>query len=197
MGYHRAGFDVTGVDKYPQPNYPFKFHQADALEFLQEHYQEFDVIHASPPCQRYSRITRLNGNSDDHPDLLQPTLDMLLLTGKPFILENVPGAPMKNYLMLCGTMFGLRVIRHRWFITNPMMLMSPMMCNHWSRSINGGKNGDQRHPDGKFITVTGSVSPIAMARDAMGIDWMTRDELVEAIPPAYTEFIGRQIIEVL
>lgn len=193
MGYHWAGFEVVGVDIKPQPRYPFEFHQADALEFLQEHHREFDIFHASPPCQRYSRITRLNGRQEDHPDLLQPTIDLLVKIGKPFIVENVPGAPMTNYLMLCGTMFGLRVFRHRHFMCNPPILISPASCNHFSRSMNGGKNGNQRHPDGEFITVTGSVSPIAKAKQAMGIDWMRRDELVEAIPPAYTEWIGLQI----
>lgn len=197
MGYSRAGFEVVGVDKDPQPRYPFEFHQADALEYLAEHYQEFDVIHASPPCQRYSRITRMNGTQENHPDLLQASIDALDKTGKPYIVENVPGAPMKNYLMLCGTMFGLKVFRHRLFITNPQILMAPMSCNHYGRSCNGGKNGDQKHPDGEFITVTGSVHPIAKAKKAMGIDWMNRAELVEAIPPAYTEWLGGQMIACL
>jgi len=196
MGYSRAGFEVVGVDKDPQPHYPFEFHQADALEYLAEHYQEFDVIHASPPCQRYSRITRISSKRE-HPDLLQPTIDALIATDKPYIVENVEDAPMTNYLMLCGTMFGLKVFRHRLFVTNPQILMSPMMCNHYDRSSNGGRNGDQKHPEAEFITVTGSVHPIAKAKKAMGIDWMNRAELVEAIPPAYTEWLGRQMITCL
>lgn len=197
MGYSRAGFEVVGIDIKPQPHYPFEFHQADALEYLAEHYHEFDVIHASPPCQRYSRITRMNGTQENHPDLLQASIDALEKTGKPYIVENVPGAPMRNYLILCGTMFGLRVFRHRWFMTNPPILMAPMSCNHHGRSCNGGKNGDQKHPEAEFITVTGSVHPIAKAKKAMGIDWMNRAELVEAIPPAYTEWLGRQMITCL
>ncbi len=195
MGYHRAGFDVTGVDISPQPRYPFTFHQADALEYLKSNYKKFDVIHASPPCQRYSNITKISGSQNTHPDLLQPTIDALHATCKPFIVENVPGAPMKNYLMLCGTMFGLKVFRHRHFVTKPSILLSPRSCNHYGRSCNGGKNGDQRHPNGEFITVTGSVSPIAKAKLAMGIDWMNRAELVESIPPAYTEWIGKELIK--
>jgi len=191
-GYHRAGFNVVGVDINPQPRYPFEFHQADALEYLADHWMNFDVIHASPPCQRYARITRIS-SKNDHPDLLQPTIDALIATGKPYIVENVPGAPMINYMMLCGTMFGLNVFRHRLFVTNPMMLMSPAMCNHYDRSSNGGRNGDQKHPEAKFITVTGSVSPIRKAEEAMGIDWMNRKELTQAIPPAYTEWIGNQM----
>ena len=193
VGYYRAGFEVTGVDIEPQPRYPFKFHQANALEYLAAHWHEFDIIHASPPCQKYSRITRINSKKDQ-PDLLQPTIDALIATGKPYIVENVEGAPMTNYLMLCGTMFGLKVIRHRLFVTNPMILMSPMSCNnHYARSCNGDRNGDQKHPEAKFITVTGSVSPIAKAKEAMGIDWMNRYELTQAIPPAYTEWIGNQM----
>jgi len=129
MGYSRAGFEVVGVDKNPQPHYPFEFHQADAIEYLTKHYHEFDVIHASPPCQRYSRITKVS-STKNHPDLLQTTINALMETKKPYIVENVVGAPMTNYLMLCGTMFGLRVFRHRLFVTNPMLFMSPRSCNH-------------------------------------------------------------------
>jgi DNA (cytosine-5)-methyltransferase 1 len=130
MGYHRAGFEVVGVDIKPQPRYPFEFHRADALEYLNQHWREFDIIHASPPCQFYSRATKMNGTKHNHPDLLQPTIDALDATGKPYIVENVPGAPMKNYLMLCGTMFGLRVFRHRLFVTSPQIMFSPFSCNH-------------------------------------------------------------------
>jgi DNA (cytosine-5)-methyltransferase 1 len=193
-GYHRAGFEVVGVDKEPQPHYPFEFHLADAFEYLAKHYQEFDIIHASPPCQRYSRIT---GRKEDHPDLLQVTLDALRKTNRPYILENVPGAPMQNYVMLCGTMFGLRVFRHRLFMCNPQITFAPALCNHYDHSSNGGRNGDKKYPDAKFITVTGSVHPIAKAKKAMGIEWMTRAELVDAIPPAYTEWLGKTMMGLL
>jgi len=195
MGYHRAGFHVVGVDINPQPHYPFEFHQANALDYLSDHWQEFDVIHASPPCQRYSRITKISSKRE-HPDLLQPTIDALDAIGKPYIVENVADAPMLNYFMLCGTMFGLKVFRHRLFVTEPMIFMSPMSCNHYDRSSNGGRNGDH-HPESQFITVTGSVSPISKAKKAMGIDWMNRHELVQAIPPAYTEWIGKQMLQVM
>lgn len=197
MGYHRAGFEVIGVDIKPQPHYPFEFHQADAFGYLAEHYQEFDVLHASPPCQRYTRSTRMSGKQEDHPDLLQPTIDALKATGKPYVVENVEDAPMTNYLMLCGTMFGLRVFRHRLFVCNPDIMFSPASCNHHSRSSNGGRHGDQKHPEGKFITVTGSFGDLPKAKRAMGIDWMNKYELTQAIPPAYTEFIGRRILEVM
>ncbi len=196
MGYHRAGFDVTGVDSAPQPHYPFRFVQADAFEYLARHWDEYDLIHASPPCQKYSRITRISSKRE-HPDLLQRVIDYLQWTGKPYVVENVPGAPMTNYLMLCGTMFGLKVFRHRLFVTYPMIAFSPMSCNHYDRSSNGGRNGDQYHPDAQFITVTGAVHPIAKAKRAMGIDWMTRSELVQAIPPAYTEWIGREMLKLM
>jgi DNA (cytosine-5)-methyltransferase 1 len=196
MGYSRAGFEVVGVDKDPQPHYPFEFHQADALEYLEQHWREFDVIHASPPCQRYSRITKISSKKE-HPDLLGPSIDALRATGKPFIVENVEDAPMTNYFVLCGTMFGLKVFRHRLFVTNPLMMFSPAMCNHYDRSSNGGRNGNQRHPGAEFITVTGSVSPISKAKKAMGIDWMNRAELTQAIPPAYTEWIGKQFVQIL
>lgn len=196
-GYFRAGLEVVGVDIKPQPRYPFEFHQADAFEYLAGHYKKFDVIHASPPCQRYSRITKLSGSQGNHPDLLQPTIDALIETGKPYIVENVEDAPMTNYVMLCGSMFGLRVFRHRLFMCNPVIMISPASCNHHSQSSNGGKNGDQKHPNGEFITVTGNVSPIAKAKKAMGIDWMNRAELVEAIPPAYTEWLGGQMMRFL
>lgn len=194
VGYYRAGFEVIGIDYLPQKHYPFEFHQADALAFLASYGSEFDVIHASPPCQRYSRITRLSGIQGNHPDLLHLVINALIKSGKPYIVENVPDAPMNNYLMLCGTMFGLHVFRHRFFMCNPSILISPASCNHYSRSSNGGKNGKQRHPEGKFITVTGSVSPISKAKSAMGINWMNRSELVESVPPAYTEYIGKSIL---
>lgn len=194
MGYHMAGFDVVGVDIEPQPRYPFEFHQADALVFLKKHWREFDVIHASPPCQFYARITRLAGRPTNHPDLLKPTIELLEKIGKPYIVENVMDAPLENYLMLCGTMFGLKVFRHRKFVTNPPIMISPRSCNHYGRSSNGGLNGDQRHPDAPFITVVGSVHPIAKAKAAMQIDWMNRSELVQSIPPAYTKWIGEKFL---
>jgi len=198
MGYHRAGFEVVGVDKDPQPNYPFEFHQADALEYLDQHWREFDIIHASPPCQAYSRITPWSGARQNHPDLLQPTIDALDRAGKPYIVENVPGAPMKNYLMLCGTMFGLRVFRHRLFVCKPQIYMSPMTCNHhgYSRNSVRGANRD-KYKNGAFITVAGHIGNFEFAKRAMGIDWMTREELVEAIPPAYTEWLGAQMMTCL
>ena len=192
VGYHRAGFDVVGVDNRPQKHYPFEFHLGDALEFIAEHGHEFDVIHASPPCQAYSITKSLHDN--EHPDLVEPTRKALQMTGKPYIIENVPGAPLVNYVMLCGTMFGLQVIRHRLFECLPAILMSPRTCHHHSKT---GKSKGEYHTLEKsgLITCVGHNFQAASGRIAMDIDWMTRDELAQAIPPAYTEWLGKQFIK--
>jgi DNA (cytosine-5)-methyltransferase 1 len=211
-GYADAGFDVVGVDINPQPHYPYAFIQGDAIDVLSRLLQgesilasdrklyrieDFDAIHASPPCQRYSRITKWTGKND-HPDLLQPTIDALKKTGKLFVVENVADAPMTNYLMLCGTMFGLKVMRHRHFICNPPILMAYATCNHYSYSVNSVRGADRsKYKNGEFMTVTGHISNPDRAKKAMGIDWMSTKELVQAIPPAYTEYIGKQLLNVL
>ncbi len=190
MGYHRAGFDVTGVDIAPQKRYPFTFHRGDALEYLVAHGHEFDAIHASPPCQRYSCASRRAGTAHRHPDLLGPTRNALLKVGKPYIIENVPGSPMRHDLVLCGSTFGLKVWRHRWFEISPRIFRLVEKCHHHGKHYSvfghgaGNRNGAKRNDTGT----------VAEWRDAMGIDWMTRDELAQAIPPAYTELIGRWIL---
>lgn len=175
MGYHRAGFEVEGVDIEPQPNYPFTFHQMDALEFLDtQDLSRFDVIHASPPCQAHSQLNRINRR--EYLDLIEPVRERLVWIGKPYVIENVQGAPLRDPIMLCGTMFGLKVFRHRLFESN-VFLLQPM-------------NG--------YIQVTGTGNfRLEEGRKAMGIDWMKKRELTQAIPPAYTEFIGRQLIQQL
>ena len=155
-GYHQAGFEVTGVDNEYMRDYPFEFHQADALEYLEKHSQEFDVIHASPPCQAYSAMQHIHKNHEEHPDLVEPVRKLLIASGKPYIIENVIGAPLRVDLMLCGTMFGLRIIRHRIFESNiPMPLLVPT-CNHTNVF-------DKWHGRGKTAD---------MFRDAMDIHWM-------------------------
>jgi DNA (cytosine-5)-methyltransferase 1 len=194
MGYHLAGFQVVGVDISPMPRYPFEFHQADALEFLALHGSEFDVIHASPPCQRYSAITHAKKAEYMHPDLIPITREMLQKTGKPYVIENVPRAPLVNPLVLCGTMFGLHVIRHRLFECNPAIYFRhPCQCKNVHTQI-GGKHGFlggtyQDKMQG-FITVIGATYSLEVGQWAMGIDWMSRKELSQAIPPAYTKYIG-------
>jgi DNA (cytosine-5)-methyltransferase 1 len=196
MGYHRAGFEVTGVDLSPQPNFPFRFFQADALRMDIDFLRSFDVIHASPPCQSYSDLAKRNGNAHMWPRLIEPVREMLRATGKYYIIENVEGAPLVDPAVLCGTMFpGLRVIRHRLFEANfpiypPPHPIHPLVHTFDKRKAHFGKL-DQ---DTSFVQVTGGGNcKVANARDAMGIDWMTKNELNEAIPPAYTEFIGREL----
>lgn len=209
VGYNRAGFEVVGVDIKPQPRYPFEFHQADALEYPLE---GFDCYHASPPCQRYcdNNISR----DTDHPDLIEPTRQRLIATGQVFVMENVQLAPLNAGLMLCGTMFGLRVIRHRYFEFNPGMPppFPPYTCNHWGKTSTGefaavyGRGGKGRRyidfdEDGKLVRKRIGRAPGPTGRelflfqcDCMGIDWMkTTKELTESIPPAYTEFIGKYL----
>jgi DNA (cytosine-5)-methyltransferase 1 len=193
MGYHRAGFEVVGVDINPQPRYPFKFYQGDALTV---DVRGFDVIHASPPCQRYSDLAHRNGNGDDWPDLVDATRQWLPVN-VPYVIENVEGAPLRGPVTLCGTMFpGLRVLRHRLFESNMPLTVPPhgrhpLVFTHDKRKAHYG----QLDQDTSFVQVTGGGNcSVANARDAMGIDWMTKNELNEAIPPAYTEWIGQQLM---
>lgn len=199
MGYHRAGFDVVGVDIQPQPNYPYEFHQGDALGMLgivarlglPNRRGRVDAIHASPPCQRYMR----SGNVDreKHPDLLGPTRELLEQTGLPWVIENVPGAPMRADLLLCGSMFGLKVRRHRWFETNwGIDPFPPFACDH-SQPVAGVYG----HPHGEGGAARGMLpGTLESWSEAMDIDWMSTSELALAIPPAYTEWIGCQLLEV-
>jgi DNA (cytosine-5)-methyltransferase 1 len=189
MGYHRAGFDVVGVDIEPQPHYPFEFHQGNALAVLGAGFvgwnslRDFDAIHASPPCQAYSVAAKYQRNAGkEYPDLIGPTRELLEATGLPWVIENVPGAPMRTDVMLCGSQFGLNVRRHRLFEFSepPFQLMPP--CVHDSHVVG---------PYGNPNAMKGSGKDWAAA---MGIDWMTTPEMTQAIPPAYTEWIGAQLI---
>lgn len=200
MGYSRAGFEVLGVDIDPQPRYPLEFLQADAMALDPDFIATFDAIHASPPCQSYSDLAKRNGNAHEWPRLIEPVRDMLIRSGLPYIIENVEGAPLRNPIVLCGTMFpGLRVIRHRLFETNFPLLAPPHgrhpLCHTMDkRKSHYGKTDEMRD----FVSVNGGGNcSVAAARDAMGIDWMNKGELNEAIPPAYTQFIGEQLMEQL
>jgi DNA (cytosine-5)-methyltransferase 1 len=197
MGYARAGFDVVGVDKEPQPRYPSEFVQADAMTYPLD---GFDAVHASPPCQLYSVANNIHGN-DAHPDLLPATRARLVDSGLPWVIENVPGAPMTNYVVLCGLAFGLGVKRHRWFETS-FFVFGPPECpaghpGDWV-SVFGHTVLERGHVIGKAKGGGNRIKRrhlgIERGREAMGIDWMNRDELSEAIPPAYTEFIGEQLL---
>ena len=213
VGYYRAGFEVVGVDIEQQPHYPFPYIQMDAIELMGlfldggqmksqgrgffEWYgiKDFDAYHASPPCQGYGR---LQINTKEHPKLIEPIRVLLLRTGKPYVIENVVGSPLSNPVILCGSMFGLGVWRHRLFERN------------FKTGIPGCQHSLVPYP----IDVTGTGGPcqvrftsgggihrkpknMAQAKQVMGIDWMLRREIVEAIPPAYTEYIGKYLYETL
>lgn len=194
-GYRRAGFDVTGVDLRPQPHNPHRFIRGDALEYLEAHGHEYDAIHASPPCQAHCDLKHM-WNAKKHTDLIAPTRELLKRTGKPYVIENVEGAPLTNPVILCGTMFGLgtddaELRRHRLFEVNWPLFLRPQ-CEHGRKprviGVYGGHGRDRRR-----IANTQDF-PTTARREAMGIDWMTGAELSQAIPPAYTEWIGRQLI---
>lgn len=195
MGYHRAGFDVVGVDINPQPNYPFEFHQADALEFAQEHGREFDVIHASPPCQAGCTLTAGTNRGRNYPQLIPNTRTILAATGRPTIIENVAGAPIRKDLMLCGEMFGLGVLRHRFFELSGWTTTPPTHRKHRGR-VAGMRHGQWY--EGPYFAVYGEgggKGTVAQWQQAMGITWTdVRKEIAEAIPPAYTEFLGTALL---
>lgn len=194
MGYYRAGFDVLGVDINPQPNYPFEFHQADALEVLGSTFgfggpnaifgkQGFDAIHASPPCQAYSSL-----RMGSHADLYEATRDLLENIELPWVIENVPGAPFVSGVVLCGAMFDLPVRRHRNFESSGMMMVPPHKCPTGAMTVTG-------HTQKKRTAHSHKPASVEEARAALGIDWETSlYETVQAIPPAYTEFIGAALL---
>jgi DNA (cytosine-5)-methyltransferase 1 len=207
MGYHRAGLDVVGIDKERQARYPFPCLEYDAITVLDGlisdgafswlNLRDFDAVHASPPCQRKSRMTNCRpGLAETYPDLIGPTRDRLRALGLPWVMENVEGAGLPgqndlfgaNGLTLCGHMFGLRLYRHRFFETS--FSISPP---HHPRHLTPASKAGHWQP-GTIISVEGNCAPIAEAREAMGIGWMTRGGLVEAIPPAYTEYIGSALL---
>ena len=183
-GYHLAGFDVVGVDRKPQPNYPFEFHQADALTYPLE---GFDIIHASPPCQHYTQRTTT-----------RPYFDLIPLTRErieayPYVIENVPGAPLHNPITLCGTSFPpLEVRRHRIFESNMTLIGKP--CNHERLSKPKYPGSTNRSNLRTVCDIGSGKTPLAVQKGAIGIHWMhSHRELSQAIPPQYTEYIGTQL----
>lgn len=193
MGYYRAGFDVVGVDIVAQPRYPFEFHQGDALGYVAAHGHEFDAIHASPPCQAYSVQTNpmYRGN---HPDLIAPTRAALQATGKPYAIENVENARrlLRNPVKLCGSMFGLPLWRHRYFEIWPDTLLLTPVCNHsFEPVLITGTTRRKPERGGRFEYTA------QQCRDAADCQWMSREGLDEAIPPAFTEFIGRYLMQAI
>jgi len=192
-GYELAGLDVTGVDIEPQPKHRGKVVVADAIEYLREHYQEYDAIHASPPCQQYSTSSmqfRLNGK--EYPDLISITREELIKTGKPYIIENVPNSPLINPIQLCGSMFGMRTYRHRLFESN-MPLVAPI---HHKHSVKNAKMGRKANED-ENIQYVGHFSGLKEVRQMTGLNWLGTYELAQSIPPQYTEYLDKQVIEFL
>jgi DNA (cytosine-5)-methyltransferase 1 len=197
MGYARAGFEVVGVDIAPQPHYPFEFYCYDALEWLRDgsmYAFGFAAIHASPPCQPHSSLTGWGASRRVKvmgEDLIAQTRELLQATGLPYVIENVGGAPLENAVMICGQSLGLRVRRHRWFESNVALLVPECI-----------------HPGPPVIVVRGSIGrkvfdprrkaiapSLELAREVMEMPWaVTAGEVCDAIPPAYTELIGHQLL---
>ncbi|MEV0089116.1 DNA methylase [Saccharopolyspora sp. NPDC050642] len=198
MGYHRAGFEVIGVDINPQPNYPFEFHQADAIKFVTSHGREFDAIHASQPCQAGCTLTAGTNNGRTYPQLIPATRDALIRIGRPWVIENVAGAPIRKDLMLCGEMFGLAVIRHRFFELDGWTITQPPHPKHRGR-VAGMRHGQWF--EGPYFAVYGEgggKGTVPQWQQAMGITWTdVRKEIAEAIPPAFTELIGSALMATL
>jgi DNA (cytosine-5)-methyltransferase 1 len=204
MGYHRSGFDqIVGVDIKPQPRYPFTFVLGDALEYVKAHGHEYDAIHASPPCQRYTTLRGMWNHAGKYLDLIDATRHALRATRAPWAIENVLHAPLaRGSVMLCGTMFDLRTLdgtaelrRHRYFELRDGLSLVPE-CRHHLQTVGvygnaGGANVQRPSQElaQRFAT--------SVWREVMGIDWMTGQELSQAVPPAYCEFIGRQLLHAL
>lgn len=199
MGYHKAGFEVVGVDIEPQPNYPFEFIQSDAIEFILKRGHEFDAVAGSPPCQEYTKATAIaKARGKTYPDLVDPTRKAMRKAGRPYVMENVPQSPLRPDVILTGNMFNLPIIRKRHFETSFFMFTQPLipeyrkvgneLCSIW------GKASQDRCSKDRF----GFKTIREAWAFAMGIDWhMTEAELAEAIPPAYTEYIGRALLQTL
>lgn len=197
MGYHQAwpNAQIIGVDHEPQPKYPFEFVCQDVIHFLVNGgVKGVPFIHASPPCQAFSSITRTAKTQANHPDLIGLTRELLsgLDAFVPYVIENVPGAPLRGTILLCGTMFGLNIVRHRIFETRPSILATPSSCNHEKRVV---KHGRKPNRNTNYAAVTGHFSDVEFAQEAMGIDWMGQKELAQAIPPAYTKFLGPRVYD--
>jgi DNA (cytosine-5)-methyltransferase 1 len=194
MGYAMAGFEVTGIDVKHGRRYPFTYIRGDVRDYLQKDFlNQFDVIAASPPCQTHSSTKHLRvaqGKSTDKIDMIPEVREALIASGKPYVIENVPGAPLINPVQLCGSAFGLKVRRHRLFESN--LKLQGTQCFHKEQGRPVGIYGSMRDeiPGGGHTAKT-----MPEAEQAMKIDWMIWGELVESIPPAYTKFIGEQIIK--
>jgi hypothetical protein len=194
VGYDRAGFtEIVGVDNRPMPNYPYQFYQADAIRFVKDYGFQFDFIHASPPCQASCALTKgTNAGKFEYIDMIAETREALEATGRPYVIENVQTADLRRDLTLCGEMFGLGVIRHRWFEMN-WPVVQPEHIEHRGR-VAGYRHGQWY--DGPYFAVYGKgggKGTVAQWQNAMDMHWTNvRKEIAEALPPAYCEYIGRQ-----
>jgi len=203
MGYARAGFKVVCVDVKPQPRCPFEFHQGDAIEYVMEHGHEFDAITGGPPCKVHTSLKAFAGA--EHTDMVRATRMAMRHFNVPYVIENVPGAPLRHPVTLCGSSFDLGVQRHRLFESN--LPLDSLPCDHEGQAARSPGYPVKRYHSGKPVVVMSPVigvygrgqglgpGEVDLWRQAMGIDWMVRDELSQAIPPAYTEYIGEQLME--
>lgn len=191
-GYAAAGFNVTGIDLHPQPRYPFTFIQGDAIEYIRAHGHEYDVVVGSPPCQGYSDAQVLQGR--EHPMLIAPTREALNATGRPWIIENVPGAAphLIDPVVLCGAMFGLGTYRDRYFEAGGGLVLDQPHHPRHDKPIT--KMGRPRRP-GEMAHYVGNFSGVQAARDDLEVPWMNRDGIRECIPPAYTRHLGAQLLQ--
>jgi DNA (cytosine-5)-methyltransferase 1 len=192
MGYHRAGFDVTGVDIAPQPRYPFPFVQADAMTFPLD---GFDAIHASPICRRWTAYPLTPEQRERHPDLITPLRPILAATGLPYIMENVVRAPLRDYTLICGAAMGLKVIVHRRFETNWLLMSPGCACPKDATIKHGFINRRDHGPLGPGRQMP-NRDPAAWLAGA-GLEGFTGQGAKDAIPPAYTEYIGAQLLDAL
>jgi len=189
MGYHQAGFDVTCVDIVAQPRCPFPFVQADALDYIGNEGHRFDVIDGGPVCKAYSKTARIW--SAGHPEQIPATRIAMQATGKPYVIENVEDArpELIDPIMLCGPLFGLRTYRHRLFESS-LPLIPPLHLEHrWATTKMG-----RPVKAGEFYHAVGNFSGVEMVRQDMGVYWMNRDGINQCVPPAYTRYLGRQIL---
>jgi len=195
VGYYRAGFEVVGVDLAPQPNYPFTFHQGDAIGFVRAHGADFDLIHASWPCQHHTALTKGTNQGREYPDLIPAGRLAMLATGRPFVIENVQGSSVRRDLTLCGETFGLSVIRHRYFEIEGFPTLQMPHLRHRGR-VAGMRHGQwYEGPYFAFYGEGGGKGTVRQWQQAMGIDWTdVRREIAEAVPPAYTQHIAEQFL---
>lgn len=194
MGYHQAGFDVVGVDIVERKRFPFEFVQADAVEYAREHADEFDAIHASPPCQAHTAARAMGGNKE-HACIIDPLREVLRASGKPYVIENVPGSPLVG-ARLCGTSFGLPVRRHRLFETSFFMMTPECLCKHPAGDFPGLVTGQRSG----FVQVCGNArraGELDLRRRAMEMPWASDKGVSQAIPPAFTRYIGERLMEVV